>query len=105
MHTSVTDVLLSFQACVEPMGHLRPCLPVPGGSQWAGSLKSLYDLFKSIDFGIVPGRAVFSHPMGPGAGATALLQSWEAFEKGVSIEEYALTHEELHQAILMNNQS
>ena len=102
MHTSVMDVLLAFQACVEPMGHLYPSLPVPGGSQWAGSLKSLYELFKSIDFGIVPGRAVFSHPMGPGAGATALLQGWEAFEKGVPIYEYALTHEELNQAILMN---
>ena len=102
MHTSVMDVLLAFQACVKPMGHLRPSLPVPGGSQWAGSLKPLYELFKSIDFGIVPGRAVFSHPMGPGGGATALLQGWEAFENGVSIDDYANTHEELRQAILMN---
>ena len=103
MHTSEIDVLLAFQACVEPMGHLRPSLPLPGGSQWAGSLASLHDLFKSIDFGIVPGRAVFSHPMGPGAGATALLQGWEAFEHGVTIDEYAKTHEELRQAILMNH--
>jgi ribulose-bisphosphate carboxylase large chain len=102
MHTSVMDVLLAFQACVEPMGHLRPSLPVPGGSQWAGSLISLHELFESIDFGIVPGRAVFSHPMGPGAGATSLLQGWEAFENKVTIEEYARTHEELRQAILMN---
>ncbi len=103
MHTSVTDVLLAFQACVEPMGGLRPSLPVPGGSQWAGSFKSLFELFQSIDFGIVPGRAVFSHPMGPGAGATALIQGWEAVEKGISLDEYAQTHEELHQAILMNS--
>ena len=103
MHTSVTDVLLAFQACVEPMGSLRPSLPVPGGSQWAGSFKSLFKLFQSIDFGIVPGRAVFSHPMGPGAGAKALLQGWEAVEKSISLDEYAHTHEELRQAILMNS--
>ena len=103
MHTSEMDVLLAFKACIAPMGHLRPALPVPGGSQWAGSLISLHDLFKSIDFGIVPGRAVFSHPMGPGAGATALLQAWDAFEQNISVEEYAKTHEELHQAILMNH--
>jgi ribulose-bisphosphate carboxylase large chain len=103
MHTSATDVLLAFKACVDPMGRLRPSLPVPGGSQWAGSFKSLFELFQSIDFGIVPGRAVFSHPMGPGAGATALLQGWEAVEKRISLDEYAHTHEELRQAILMNS--
>ncbi|MCE1252220.1 MAG: RuBisCO large subunit C-terminal-like domain-containing protein [Anaerolineae bacterium] len=102
MHTSVMDVLTSYQACVEPMGHLRPSLPVPGGSQWAGSFKTMFELFNSKDFAIVPGRAVFSHPMGPGAGAAALLQAWDALQKGVSIDEYAKTHVELQQAILAN---
>jgi ribulose-bisphosphate carboxylase large chain len=102
MHTSTIDVVQAYQACVEPMGHLKPSLPVPAGSQWAGSLRQLYDLFGSRDFGIVPGRAVFSHPMGPAAGATALLQGWQAAEDGVSLEGYAATHEELRQAILMN---
>ncbi len=102
MHTSTTDVIQAYRACVEPMGHLKPSLPVPAGSQWAGSLRPLYELFGSRDFGIVPGRAVFSHPMGPAAGAAALLQGWEAAEKGVSLEEYAATRVELGQAILMN---
>lgn len=102
MHTSTMDVIQAYQACVEPMGHLRPSFPVPAGSQWAGSLGQLYELFGSRDFGIVPGRAVFSHPMGPGAGATALLQGWEAAEKGIPLEEYAATRAELAQAILMN---
>ena len=102
MHTSVMDVVTSYRACVEPMGHLRPSLPVPGGSQWAGSFKTMFELFNSKDFAIVPGRAVFSHPMGPGAGAAALLQAWDALQKGVSIDEYAQTHVELQQAILAN---
>lgn len=102
MHTSTMDVVQAYQACVEPMGHLKPSLPIPAGSQWAGSLGQLYGLFGSRDFGIVPGRAVFSHPMGPAAGATALLQGWEAVEAGVSLEQYAATREQLRQAILMN---
>lgn len=102
MHTSTMDVMQAYQACVEPMGHLKPSLPIPAGSQWAGSLGQLYGLFGSRDFGIVPGRAVFSHPMGPAAGATALLQGWEAVEAGVSLEQYAATHDQLRQAILMN---
>lgn len=102
MHTATSDVVEAYRACVEPMGHLKPSLPVPAGSQWAGSLRDLYELFDSLDFGIVPGRAVFSHPMGPAAGASALLQGWQAVAKGVSLEEYAATREELRQAILIN---
>jgi len=100
MHTSTTDVVEAYRACVEPMGGLNASLPIPAGSQWAGSLRQLYALFGSRDFGIVP--AVFAHPMGPAAGATALLQGWQAAASGVSLEECASTREELHQAILMN---
>lgn len=100
MRTTVHDVLDGFQACLEPMGHLRPILPVPAGSQWAGSLGKLYHLFgKNKDFAIVPGRAVFSHPMGPGAGAKALLQGWEAAVNNIPLAEYAQTHPELEAAI------
>ncbi len=100
MRTTIQDVLDGFHACLEPMGHLRPILPVPAGSQWAGSLGKLYRLFNdSIDFAIVPGRAVFSHPMGPGAGAKALLQGWEAVVANVPLLEYAQDHPELAEAI------
>ena len=102
MHTSSMDVIQAFQACTEPMGHIKASLPIPAGSQWAGSYQQLYKLFGSREFAMVPGRAVFSHPMGPAAGATALQQGWDAVEKGVSLEEYAVTHEELRQAILLN---
>lgn len=101
MRTSKQDVLEAFHACIEPMGSLKPCLPVPGGSQWAGSLAELYHMFNSVDFGIVPGRAVFSHPSGPAAGAKALLQGWSAVENGIAIEEFANERSELKQAIEM----
>ena len=104
MRTTVQDVVDAFKACLEPMGHLRPILPVPGGSQWAGSLGDLYHLFgESKDFGIVPGRAVFSHPMGPGAGARALLQGWEAAINNIPLDIYAKDHVELAAAIQMQS--
>ena len=99
MGTSKEEVLLAYKACVEPMGNLRPCLPVPAGSQWAGSLAELYSLFGSVDFGIVPGRAIFSHPMGPGAGAKALLQGWEAVLQKQPLDKYAVNHIEVEKAI------
>ena len=103
MKTTEADILASVHACLDPMGSLKPCLPIPAGSQWAGSLKTLYDVLGTIDFGIVPGRAVFNHPMGPRSGAASLRQGWEAVSKGISLEEYAESHPELRHAIEMHN--
>jgi len=47
----------------------------------------------------VPGRGVFNHPMGPKAGAASLRQGWEAFKKGLTLEEYARHHPELRAAM------
>lgn len=99
MKTSDSDVLLDIEECLKPMGHLKPVLPVPAGSQWAGSIPQLYEKLHSVDFGIVPGRAVFEHPMGPKAGAASLRQAWEATAGGLSLADYARDHIELHAAI------
>ena len=84
---------------------LKPALPVPAGSQWAGSLQPLYEDIGSTDFAIVPGRAVFDHPGGPKAGAISLQQGWDAIRAGVSLAEYARDHEELAASIRQNAQS
>jgi ribulose-bisphosphate carboxylase large chain len=95
------DVLENAETCLNKMGNLKTTLPVPAGSQWAGSLGQLNKLLGTIDFGIVPGRAVFGHPMGPKGGATSLRQGWDAVRNGVSLEKYAESHEELQLAIGM----
>jgi ribulose-bisphosphate carboxylase large chain len=99
MKTPDKEVLQSVEECLEPLGKMKPCLPVPAGSQWAGSTVRLYERLKTVDFGIVPGRAVFGHPQGPRAGAASLLQGWEAVRQGRSLEEYARNHPELEAAI------
>jgi ribulose-bisphosphate carboxylase large chain len=99
MKTSDEEVFENVSECLKPMGHIKRALPVPAGSQWAGSTGELYEKLKTIDFGIVPGRGVFGHPMGPKAGSASLLQGWEAFKKGDSLDEYAKTHPELKAAI------
>ena len=99
MKTPETEVFLNIEECVKPLGRLKSTLPVLGGSQWAGSSVSLFEKIKSVDFGIVPGRAVFSHPMGPKAGAASLRQAWEAFQNGLDLDVYAQTHPELEAAI------
>ena len=99
MKTPDDEVLASVQECLQPWGHIKPALPVPAGSQWAGSTAALYERLKTVDFGIVPGRAVFAHPMGPRAGAASLRQGWDAVAAGQSLEAYARKHEELQLAI------
>ena len=99
MKTSDEEVLQNVEECLKPLGNLKRTLPVPAGSQWAGSTGELYERLGTIDFGIVPGRGVFGHPMGPRAGAASLLQGWEAFEKGVPLDTYAKEHQELKAAI------
>jgi ribulose-bisphosphate carboxylase large chain len=99
MKTPDKEVLQSVDECLKPLGGMKPCLPVPAGSQWAGSTVRLYEKLKTVDFGIVPGRAVFGHPLGPKAGAASLLQGWEAASKGFTLEEYARSHPELKAAV------
>ncbi len=99
MKTPENEVLRNIEECFKPLGHCKQILPVPAGSQWAGSTPAIYEKVKTIDFGIVPGRGVFGHPMGPRAGATSLRQGWEAFQKGLTLEAYARNHPELKAAI------
>lgn len=99
MKTSDAEVFENVAACLNPMGNIKPALPVPAGSQWAGSTGELYEHLKTVDFGIVPGRGVFGHPLGPRAGALSLVQGWEAFEKGIPLAEYARNHPELKAAM------
>ena len=100
MKASREDVLENVKACLEPFGNLKPSLPIPAGSQWAGSLPELCQALGTVDFAIVPGRGVFEHPSGPECGARSLHQGWEAVMQGVTLEDYAQSYKELQQAIV-----
>jgi len=99
MMTPENEVLECVRACLEPMGQIKPCLPVPGGSDWAGTLEGVYRKVGSVDFGFVPGRGVFGHPMGPRGGAASIRQAWDAIAGGIPIEEHAATRPELGAAL------
>jgi ribulose-bisphosphate carboxylase large chain len=99
MMTPEREVLDCVAACLEPMGHVKPCLPVPGGSDWAGTLERVYRKVGCVDFGFVPGRGVFGHPMGPAGGAASIRQAWDAIARGIPIADYAATHPELRTAL------
>lgn len=99
MMTQEEEVAANCAICAKPMAHVRRSLPVPGGSDWAGTLAAMVEKLGTVDFGIVPGRGVFGHPMGPAAGAMSLHQAWEAYLTKVPLETYAADHPELKAAI------
>jgi ribulose-bisphosphate carboxylase large chain len=99
MMTPEHEVLDCVRACLEPMGPIKPCLPVPGGSDWAGTLEDVYRKVGGVDFGFVPGRGVFGHPMGPRGGAASIRQAWDAISQGIPLAQHAQTHAELHAAL------
>lgn len=84
MMTPAHEVLENVQACLEPMGPIRASLPVPGGSDSAATLEGVYRRVGTVDFGFVPGRGVFAHPMGPRAGAVSIRKAWDAITAGTS---------------------
>ncbi|MFH0970074.1 MAG: RuBisCO large subunit C-terminal-like domain-containing protein [Candidatus Diapherotrites archaeon] len=99
MMTTEEEVQANVNACLYDMHGLNTSLPIPGGSDWAGSLPLMYKTFNTIDFSMVPGRGVFGHPSGPKAGAESLHQAWEAIEKGVTLELYGKKHPALQEAL------
>jgi ribulose-bisphosphate carboxylase large chain len=99
MMTPEHEVRENLEACLDPMGPIKPALPVPGGSDSAATLERVHRLVGHADFGFVSGRGVFGHPQGPTAGARSLRQAWSAIADGVPVAERAASQPELAAAL------
>ncbi len=78
---------------------MKKCAPIVSGGLNPTLLKPFIDLMGNTDFITTMGAGCHAHPDGTRAGAMALVQSMEAYQKKKSIEEYAKTHKELKRAI------
>ena len=101
MKVSETEVMENVEECLNPLGSMKRILPVPAGSNWVGDLEDIHKRTGSVDFGIVPGRAVFNHPMGPESGSRGLREGWEAVASGTDLNEYAESHKALKGSLEM----
>jgi len=99
MKTPNNEVKLNVKESLRRLGNMKRSLPAPGGSDSALTLSNVYNKLDTCDFGFVPGRGVFGHPMGPKGGAKSLHQAWEAISKDVSLEDYSKDHTELAESI------
>lgn len=99
MHNTERTVLENIKACLMPLGKIKPSLPIPGGSDWAGTLPSLYENIGHTDFGFISGRGVFGHPDGPESGAKSLVEAWDCIQKSLSLADGAKTRPALAKAL------
>lgn len=78
---------------------VRKMAPIISGGLNPVLLPEFIEVMGTIDFIVTMGGGVHSHPMGTQSGTTAVVQSYEAWKQGVSLEEYAKDHEELKVAV------
>ncbi len=77
----------------------KPTCPIISGGLNPTLIGKFLDVVGTQDFITTMGGGVHSHPMGTKAGAKAVLQAYEAWEKKIPLEEYANDKEELRVAI------
>ncbi|MEK6859801.1 MAG: ribulose-bisphosphate carboxylase [Nanoarchaeota archaeon] len=78
---------------------IKKCCPIISGGLNPVLLKPFIEVMKNTDFIVTMGAGCHAHPSGTRAGATALVQSCEAYLKKIDIKKYAKTHKELAEAI------
>ncbi|MBA4337135.1 ribulose 1,5-bisphosphate carboxylase [bacterium] len=78
---------------------VKKCCPIISGGLNPTKLKPFIDVMGNVDFITTMGAGCHAHPDGTKAGATALVQSCEAYLKGIDIHDYAKDHIELAKAI------
>jgi ribulose-bisphosphate carboxylase large chain len=78
---------------------LKKTFPVASGGMHPGVIPQVWDAVGDADFCAAAGGGVHGNPLGSEAGARAMRQAVEAYQKGVKLEEYAKTHEELAAAL------
>jgi len=76
----------------------KPTFPVASGGIHPGFVPANFKAF-GMDFVINAGGGIHGHPLGTRAGAAAMRQAVDACMKGVDIDEYSKTHEELAMAL------
>ena len=93
------SVVRSIKAMQQPLFSGYHAMPVISSGQWGGQAPETFRLTQTVDVMYVAGGGIMAHPGGPAAGLRGIRQAWEAAVKGVPLEEYARTREELRLTI------
>ncbi len=98
MHANISEELRSKEALIGDMHGIVRTIPVSSGGLHPGHMTDLMEK-SGNDVQIQAGGGVSGHPDGVRAGAAAMIQAVDAAYEGISLDEYAKTHEELKKAL------
>jgi ribulose-bisphosphate carboxylase large chain len=98
MFETKEEVLENCKVLKEKMWKFKPVMPVASGGLHPGLVPKLIEIFGN-DVVLQFGGGCHGHPKGTRAGAMAIRQAVEASKKGIPLEEYAKSHEELKIAL------
>jgi ribulose-bisphosphate carboxylase large chain len=93
------SVVRSIQAMQQPLFGGYRAMPVISSGQWGGQAVDTYTRTGTLDLMYVAGGGIMAHPGGPAAGLRGIQQAWEAAARGIALDTYAETHEELRATI------
>ncbi len=79
-------------------GKLNPTLPTSSGGVHPGLIPDILKVFGN-DICLLVSGGIHGHPKGTRSGAKAAMQAIEAFNKKITLEEYAKTNKELNEAL------
>lgn len=83
---------------IQPLGHIKPIMPMPGGGTTQGHIQDLIEKF-GTDVMIAAGGAIHGHPMGAIAGAKAFRQGIDAVMSGKTLRQASEEYAELKAAV------
>jgi ribulose-bisphosphate carboxylase large chain len=78
---------------------MKKCCPIISGGLNPTKLKPFIEIMGETNFITTMGAGVHAHPKGTNAGAKALVQACEAYQRGIDMNEYAKNHKELAESI------
>src|SRR5258706_10122116 len=93
------SVVRSIESCLEKMYDHKTVMPVVSSGQWGGQAFETWRRTKTVDLLYMAGGGIMAHPMGAGAGVTALQQAWKAAVDGLSLEEAAKQYPEFNKSV------
>lgn len=93
------SVVQSIEALRTPLWGGYHAMPVISSGQWGGQAPETFHRTGTQDLLYVAGGGIMAHPSGPAAGLRGIRQAWEAATHGSTLEQYAIDHPDLRQAI------
>ncbi|MDE1813992.1 MAG: type III ribulose-bisphosphate carboxylase [Thaumarchaeota archaeon] len=92
------SVKINYKMLFQDWANFKPVLPISSGGLHPGLIPAVMNTLGS-DIGILVSGGIHGHPKGTRSGAKAVMQAIDATMQKIPLQEYAMAHTELKEAI------